>query len=161
MALLKLTEILNVDRTIEAPRKLQTAVFLAQRSTGCDLYQFRVSGGKVISDALDQDLAELEAGGWVSASCSVKGRGPEFVIHPRSSTGERLSDAELRFKERLNGLLGESTDVLEAAATMSYAAEKSRTGALGTLRWLRNIEEEKLQYATMLYQSVTNGQTTT
>lgn len=63
----KLTTLLQEAKTVAAPRNLQTAIFWGQAYTGCELYRFRVSRGKVLSDELDQEVAQLEAAGWVGS----------------------------------------------------------------------------------------------
>jgi hypothetical protein len=110
-------------------RKLHSAFFLAQSCLTTPLYNFSLSHGRVHSDQFDSDLVFLVV-------MYAKGATSVRVDH-RASDDE--SGRSLR--ERLNKLLSEQNEVLEAAATTRFFEKEGLGDPSCRLNWFSALPE--------------------
>lgn len=70
-----------------------------------------------------------------------------LAVHPREQGAVHLSRAEVALRDVVGQFLSESTEVLEAAATLTYATRMAHSRALEKLRSLEALERETLDKA--------------
>lgn len=134
-----LSTLLSKCEQIDSPRKLQTAVFLAQKVTGTALYQYRLSLGKVLSDSLDQDIAGLEAIGMLRPACETETRKRQLQVRTEEALGSAPLENHREFYEVFNSLFREQGDILEGAATMCRFRERPGAASPEDLLWFRSL----------------------
>jgi hypothetical protein len=148
-----LSEAIARRGAIDNPRLLQPAVFLAQQSTGAKLYRYRLTQGRVLSDELDQDMAQLEAAGVLTLVCSTASRRVSLMVTRHLRPVQGVTDQLTRLERAVQRLLEVNQQVLEAAATLRFLDDHGRGSAARHLAWLNQIPREELDKAALLAQT--------
>lgn len=134
-----LSELLCESNEEKDTRKLQTALYLAQKLTGNRYYRFRVTHGRVFSDELDQDVSQLTSIGFLNIYS--KGNGHLYFNGCKRLVAKSvLGEKENELKNILRDLFKEDSPVLEAAATFKYFEEK-QFGSPDKLNWFREVPD--------------------
>ena len=142
MTVAELSQFLSGVENLKELRKLQTSFFLAQHRSGCEVYRFRVRCGKVLSDELDQDLAQMTANGWIRPAVGVEDRQVHWRFPQDRPPEGKLSKLEALLREHLLALAQHRTDALEAAATRVWFEDKGRSHVMARLRWLDHLSPD-------------------
>jgi hypothetical protein len=145
----ELASFFTADQEIGEPRRLQTAMFIAQERCSYRPYRYRLQKGRVVSDELDQDVAQLAAVGVISLLCDSDHRDDRFVTSGIGGWPRTLSDSLGSLKDSFVQLISAPAQTLEAAATMLYF-RGSPTADVNRLRWFVMLDENTKRSAEAL-----------
>ena len=136
----RLWALLDDADLLEEPRKLQTAMYLAQERSTCFTYRYRLQKGRVLSDELDQDFSQLSGSGALMYRYDAERNRTEVVIFPLAEASNKLSTSEKALRAALKALLGTTAGPLEAAATLRYAKGSVSPDLATRLRWIQSLD---------------------
>lgn len=143
MNALSILKLFGPELRPDATGKAQAAFFLAQYATGEHLYRFSLQRGRVRSDELDQDFLVLYVVGLAqvpnAAEAAEQAGGPSPSL---------LSS--LRVKLQL--LLKEDSDVVDAAATSVFFSEEKLGNPAARLQWFNSLPGSVLARAKQIEQ---------
>lgn len=149
-SMLTLARVLGNPGSSLPARKLQPAFYLAQEHANHQVYAYRVRQGKVVSDELDQDLAQLSSGGIVAVLCSIHDHSPEVAVLSSFPSAIRVDDSAEPLRAKLRDLLMLDDLVLNAAATLTFFNTRHGREPNGELQWFRSLSEATLEEAKTL-----------
>jgi hypothetical protein len=132
-------------------RKLQPAVYLAQRLSGYAVCRYRLWHGRVVSNELGEAVDQLESCGLLLTVCDVATRSKVVVGLWELKTAQAEVQTEVRnLREVLSSLLDEDAGVLNAAATARFFHEEGLGKPETNLRWYRALPDEVRERASQL-----------
>jgi hypothetical protein len=132
-------------------RKLQPAVYLAQRLSGYAVCQYRLWHGMVVSNELGDAVDQLESCGLLLTGCDIATRSKVVVHLWELKGGQSEAQTQVRdLREILSNLLDEDTGVLNAAATARFFHEEGLGRPEVSLRWYRALSDEVRERASRL-----------
>jgi hypothetical protein len=130
-----LAELFVLRPVADQLRKLRPAFFIAQSRCDTVVYSFRLSMGRVVSEDLSEDLAQLWANGMIGAGA------------PRV---RRVEIYAKNLSDQLERLFAEDEETLEAAATMLFFARRQLGEPSDRLAWFRQLPEPKKHRAELV-----------
>ena len=148
--LLKLAGLMSLSGNTEVT-KLRSAVYLAQSVTGRVFYSYRLAQGSVSSDQLDQDLSQLEAGGFVERA-EHSGELSFRPKHKAEAAVKWILPEDVEFRTTFEALLREDISVLEAAATCKFFHVRGLGDPEERVEWYRRLDPEQRNRAVLICQ---------